>query len=692
MSDELAGLEVVFAANIDQVTAASSAIDSVFASVASAAESSGSDITSSMSAAAESLSSISSAASHIATGVEEGVSGATEALSSLPAVGEEAGSSLADSMSSSLSGFSSLQDAVSALADSVNTAVSEIDTQIQSIGTTADDAASQAQSAGNGFSLGGMVNQVGMGIFSLQAMGNTATQLAGTLLGPAMAAENTQASFSNLLGGTKAASDELDKLNQFAAKTQFKTQDIDNAASSMIAFKIPTQTIIPDLTAVGDALTAVGKGTPAEMQSVVDILGKMSVQGKLTQGDITQLGAHGINALDAIAAGSGKTTAQIQAMVKNGTLPANEAIADLTKGIEKNPVYSGGMAKQSNTLSGLLSTLSSDFDQVMAAALKPALPDLEKGLAQLTNVLTSPSFKAFAVTLGTDIVDGLVTVVTDVGKLIDTGKGLVDFFSQNQLAMNLLESVLGGIAIGVAVFAAVQIPALVIGFGAWAIGAGAAALATLAAAAPFIIVGLIVGAAIFGIIEAVQHWGAITSAVGSAVKAVIGGVGSFFGGVGHDIEGIFGGIGQAANNVGAGIESAFKGGVNGVIMGLNWLINAVDSFHVNVPALVVAGVTVFGGADLGLPTIPTIPLLARGGTIAPGGYGIAGEAGAELIYGGTSGASVLGASQTAAMMNGGGGGGDTVVHIYLDGQEMTDRVMTRVVKQLRGQGGKMRSL
>jgi hypothetical protein len=251
--------------------------------------------------------------------------------------------------------------------------------------------------------------------------------------------------------------------------------------------------------------------------------------------------------------------------------------------------------------------------------------------------------------------------------------------------------VLGAVGIGVLAFAITQIPALVTGFGLWAAGAGSAALMTLAAAAPFILIGIVAGAAIFGIVEAVQHWSQIQAAVGEAVKVSMGAVGSFFGGVGNDIEGIFGSIGQAANNVGSGIENAFKGGVNGVITGLNWLINAVDSFHVSVPPLVVAGVTVFGGVDLGLPAIADIPLMATGGTVGPGQAFIAGEAGPELIYGGSQGASIANASQTASMF---GSGGETHIHnhIYLDSREMTNQLMTRAVKTTRSQGGKMVSI
>lgn len=545
--DDLEALEVSFTANIDDILSAGSAIDDIFASVAESAAASGADMSESMTAAAGSFDSITAAMDELSAMTAEGAAEASASLSSLTEAGDETASSISDSISSI--SFSSLQDAIDSLANSVTDAVDEINSQIDSIGTTAEDSAASSEAAFSGFDLGGMVSGIGMGIFSLQAIGNVAVQAGQSLLGPAMAAENTQASFTNLLGSTKAATDELGKLNTFAAATEFKTQDIDNAAASMVAFGIPTKTIIPDLTAVGDALTAVGKGTPAEMQSVVDILGKMSVQGKITQGDITQLGSHGINAMAALEQATGLSSTALQSMISKGTLPATQAIADLTSGIEKNPVYAGGMAKQSETLSGQLSTLSSDFDQVMAAALTPALPELEKEFGELTTTLTSPSFKQFAVTLGTDIATGLVDTINGISTLVSDGQQLIDFFKDNQTAMTALEA---GLFVLAGVFGGVMISSLA----AMAVAAWAAIVQLL----PFIAIGAAVGLVVFGIVEAVQHWGEIAH----WLQGEWAGVEGFFGGIWSGIQNTFGGIGNwfhdrfqdAANGVQSGADKA----------------------------------------------------------------------------------------------------------------------------------------
>lgn len=588
------------------------------------------------------------------------------------------------------------------------------------------------------------VSNLGAGIMNLQIIGQTAINTASSLLQPAMSAENTQASFTNLLGTTKAATDELGKLNDFAAKTQFKTQDIDNMASSMIAFKTPTQAIIPELTAVGDALTAVGKGTPAEMQSVVDILGKMGIQGKLTQGDITELGAHGINALDLISEGSGKSTSAIQAMIKNGTFPAKDAIDALTKGIEKNPVYSGGMAKQSNTLSGIMSTLSSNWDQALAGFGSPILKAIEPIINNIGNAVASPAFKQFATTVGTDIVNAFNSVenfitskispaisgfinylkapefkafANDIGGLVtalaklefnhikdqlnsfnpaigiakdafkdiagvvgNVAKGigdLINWFMKGSEPAKTVGNALTAVSIAISVIKIGQfvasLPALLTGLIAWGTEQWGVAAATLATALPYLIVGAIIAAVVFGIIEAVQHWGDIVkwlTGVWGAVAGFFGwlwgqiagffigagkwfadrfteaykGISSAFGNVGQwfqdrwkDIQKAFGAVGQWFHDLWTGVCNDFNSvlgglgnfasniwnGVTGAVKaGFNWVIDLVNNVIRSIDNINIAGFGV---------SIPLIPHLASGMENFVGGIALVGEKGPELV-------------------------------------------------------------
>lgn len=762
--DSIDGMSVSFLAEFSSLDSAEGSISALFAGIVESAAGASADITDALAGTAESFSTLSEAASVAGVDIGDGIMLSYESFDELAKVSEETASTVSESLDTV--NFDGFQSALSTLTEAVDAATSQINEKLATIPAEAKDSADKSKSAFDGFSLTDMVQHIGLTIFGLQNMANTAKSVADGLLEPAMNAEKMQESFTNLTGSAIAASDELSKLDDFAAKTQFTTMDIDAAGAQLLGFGFKAQSIIPDITAVGDNLSAVGKGTPAEIQSVIDIFGKMSTQGKVTAMDINQLGAHGITAMADIEKGGGLTTKQLQKMLKDGTLPVNQAIADLTKGIEMNPIYSGGMAKQSGTLSGILSTLASDWDVFMATLMKPALPLLEQSLSGLTALLTNPSFKAFATIVGTDImgalqglggsvgtvagyfsnlkIDGLVAsfkqlgttlgpIVTDVlnaagafgtwmvksgtlqgiidglttgvnglttgikllwggiNNVIGVGTGLVNFFKNNQAASDALVAVLitlTGAMIGMAISA---IPSLVLSLGATAagfLGIVGPAIAAVIAMGPFILIGLLVAAVIFGIIEAVQHWGEIAH----WLQGIWADVTNFFNDkvvlpfkVSFALLGdAFSGFGSIAHAVWNGIVAVFKGAINTIIGGIDNFIGFIDGIQIHIPSIGVGPVHTpsFDWNGLG---IPKIPYLATGGQVGEGAF-VAGEEGPELVMAGSGGATVYNRGQTAAM----GAPQEIHVHIDLDSREMAhilvDPIGRKIVKKLLSQG------
>ncbi len=137
--------------------------------------------------------------------------------------------------------------------------------------------------------------------------------------------------------------------------------------------------------------------------------------------------------------------------------------------------------------------------------LLPVLGQVVGAVAPIINNFIAWEGKTHTLENALNIVGG---VIGNVGKAIG---GIIGFFQKNRDAMDALKAVLAGVAAGILAFVATTIPALVAGFLTWAATAGLAAIATLAAAWPFILIGAIVAAVVFGIIEAVQHWGAIVA-------------------------------------------------------------------------------------------------------------------------------------------------------------------------------------
>jgi tape measure domain-containing protein len=287
------------------------------------------------------------------------------------------------------------------------------------ISSTADSAQSSGSGILGGFGKAisgavGFASSVGQTLIGVKAFASTAIDLGSALLGPATSAETIQTAFTTLLGSTSAANAELQKLDAFASKTPFQTMDIDQAASQLIGFGVSAQDTIPDLTAIGDALSAVGKGSTANLGSVVDIFGKIQTEGGLTVGTMQQMSRDGINAWAVLEKETGKTKDQLTTMIQQGLFPAKTALDDLTKGIEKNPLYAGGMAKQSNTMVGIISTLKSNWDQMLVSFGSPIIKGLEGGLASVGQALTSPAFKSFAGGVG----QAIANVFSDIGGFI----------------------------------------------------------------------------------------------------------------------------------------------------------------------------------------------------------------------------------------------------------------------------------
>ncbi len=338
--------------------------------------------------------------------------------------------------------------------------------QIRGVETAANEASSKLS---NGFggsvtrtsgSLLDFASKAGMAIFAIKSLADTAMSTASALLAPAASAEQIGVAFTTLFGSTKAAQEELSKLNEFAARTPFQTEAIDQAAAKMKAFGFETSSIIPYITSIGDALSSLGKGTEADLQGVVDVFGQINATGHLTAQDMMQLSARGIPAWKELAAQMGVTVPKLQDMVSKGLVPADVALRGISAGMEK--AFGGGMQKQSNTLNGLLSTFQSNIKLAWDSLLgvsggqvkKGSLFAIaEQGLKSLGDLLSSKQFQKSAEELGKSIGTALAGIGDFVNKdvlpgLREIGKDIMPVVKQIQdwaVKNDVLAKTVGGL-------------------------------------------------------------------------------------------------------------------------------------------------------------------------------------------------------------------------------------------------------
>jgi tape measure domain-containing protein len=302
------------------------------------------------------------------------------------------------------------------------------------VGDAADKTAASTERAQKhtesfGHHVGPIMREIarGAGIVSTAALGVGAT-MAKMGVQSAASMEQTKVSFASLLGSTKAATDQIAKLQKFAAKTPFEQKDVFGYAQQYYALAksvgLSQKAVIPFLTTVGN-LGAVTGASTENIHNAVLAIAQIGSVGKVQLGNLNQIANAfpGFNAAAAIANATGKTTAQVMQEMSKGELSAAQGIPALLKGMRDYKGAAGAMAKQSETLNGLLSTFSDTVKISLTNAFAPLIPVVKKTLSQMTPVIGSalnevaPVISQFAATLAPilkPLVQGLASDLTAV--------------------------------------------------------------------------------------------------------------------------------------------------------------------------------------------------------------------------------------------------------------------------------------
>ncbi len=138
--------------------------------------------------------------------------------------------------------------------------------------------------------------------------------------------EQAQIAFTTMLGSGTKAKHFLDELAAFAAHTPFEFQGLVQTSQQLIAMGFHAQQVKPLMTAVGDAVAALGTGQQG-LNEVVLALGQIQTKGRLQGQEALQLQQSGINIVQAVATYTGKSVAQVQDAMQKGNISAKTAIA-----------------------------------------------------------------------------------------------------------------------------------------------------------------------------------------------------------------------------------------------------------------------------------------------------------------------------------------------------------------------------
>lgn len=247
--------------------------------------------------------------------------------------------------------------------------------------------------------LSGTINSLlGLAGFSLSAAG--IYQIGKNLLFAGDAAAKLKNSFTVLLEGNEQKADKLiSKMREFTALTPFSEQQVSSAVTALLPFEKEIDKVFEMLTSLGDAASVSADGLssfPRVTRAITQMMGK----NKISAEEMMQLAEAGIPAWKSLATAIGKSVAETQELSRKGKL-GGESIHKFIAQLGKD--FAGSMEKQSQTIEGLLSTISDNIKVRSVKAFQPLYESAQAAFSKVAGYVQSSEF--------TGLMDGLARSV-----------------------------------------------------------------------------------------------------------------------------------------------------------------------------------------------------------------------------------------------------------------------------------------
>ena len=202
--------------------------------------------------------------------------------------------------------------------------------------------------------------------------------------------EQQELAFGTLLGSSEDAKTWLDTLQKKAAVTPFGFSDLTSMSKTLLSYGVGTDEQNLWMQAIGDAGSARGI-TGEGLTAIATYLGRMSSTDKVTLEYLNPLMERGINAVDYLAenltkkTGKEVTTADVYDMISKNQLSGADAARVIVEAMEQ--YNKGAMEAQSQTYSGMVSTMEDNQEQVDAAMGEGYTAKRKEGLLAQTEWL-----------------------------------------------------------------------------------------------------------------------------------------------------------------------------------------------------------------------------------------------------------------------------------------------------------------
>lgn len=281
--------------------------------------------------------------------------------------------------------------------------------------------------------LGGIAKK-GAGVAVAAVGAVTAALGAGVVAGVKYNAsiESYQTSFEVMTGSAEKAAEVIDKLKKVGAETPFELPDLADTTQLLMNYGFSADEAMDKMMMLGD----ISQGSAEKMSRIATAYGQMSSAGKVSLEDVKQMIEAGFNPLQEISESTGESMASLYDRISKGTISVDEITASMQRATSEGGKYFQSMEKQSQTFSGLISTLKDNAQQLLGEVVKPIsdglteslLPAAISAIEQLTQGFEENGVSGMIQAAG-NIVNGLITgIMENAPFLISTGMELLSRF------------------------------------------------------------------------------------------------------------------------------------------------------------------------------------------------------------------------------------------------------------------------
>lgn len=281
--------------------------------------------------------------------------------------------------------------------------------------------------------LGGIAKK-GAGVAVAAVGAVTAALGAGVVAGVKYNAsiESYQTSFEVMTGSAEKAAEVIDKLKKVGAETPFELPDLADTTQLLMNYGFSADEAMDKMMMLGD----ISQGSAEKMSRIATAYGQMSSAGKVSLEDVKQMIEAGFNPLQEISESTGESMASLYDRISKGTISVDEITASMQRATSEGGKYFQSMEKQSQTFSGLISTLKDNAQQLLGEVVKPIsdglteslLPAAISAIEQLTQGFEENGVSGMIQAAG-NIVNGLFTgMMENAPLLISSGMELLNQF------------------------------------------------------------------------------------------------------------------------------------------------------------------------------------------------------------------------------------------------------------------------